>query len=45
MLGLEQKLGSGRVIYADDLAILCKRGRAEEALARPWPICMRSWEN
>jgi RNA-directed DNA polymerase len=33
MLGLEQKLGSRLVIYADDLVILCKRGRAEEALA------------
>ena len=35
MLGLEQKLGSRLVIYADDLVILCKRGRAEEAL-RPF---------
>ena len=33
MLGLEQKLGSRLVIYADDLVILCKRGKAEEALA------------
>jgi len=33
MLGLEQKLGSRLVIYADDLVIMCKRGRAEEALA------------
>ena len=33
MLGLEQKLGSRLVIYADDLVILCRRGRAEEALA------------
>jgi RNA-directed DNA polymerase len=33
MLGLEQKLGSRLVIYADDLVILCKRGRAEAALA------------
>jgi RNA-directed DNA polymerase len=33
MLGLEQKLGSRLVIYADDLVILCKRGMAEEALA------------
>ena len=32
MLGLEQKLGSRLVIYADDLVILCRRGRAEEAL-------------
>ena len=42
MLGLEQKLGSRLVIYADDLVILCKRGKAEEALR---PTCMRSWEN
>ena len=33
MLGLEQKLGFRLVIYADDLVILCKRGKAEEALA------------
>ena len=33
MLGLEQKLGSRLVIYADDLVILCRRGKAEEALA------------
>jgi len=32
-LGLEQKLGSRLVIYADDLVILCKRGWAEQALA------------
>ena len=32
MLGLEQKLGSRLVIYADDLVILCRRGKAEEAL-------------
>jgi RNA-directed DNA polymerase len=33
-LGLERSLGSRIVTYADDLLILCKRGKAEEALQR-----------
>jgi RNA-directed DNA polymerase len=33
-LGLEQSLGTRIVTYADDLVILCRRGRAEEALQR-----------
>ena len=32
-LGLERRLGSRIVTYADDLVILCKHGKAEEALA------------
>ena len=31
-LGLEQRLGSRIVTYADDLVILCRHGKAEEAL-------------
>jgi RNA-directed DNA polymerase len=31
-LGLEQRLGSRLVTYADDLVILCRKGRADEAL-------------
>jgi group II intron reverse transcriptase/maturase len=33
-LGLEQSLGTRIVTYADDLVILCRKGRAEEALVR-----------
>jgi RNA-directed DNA polymerase len=33
-LGLERSLGTRLVIYADDLVILCKKGKAAEALQR-----------
>jgi RNA-directed DNA polymerase len=33
-LGLEQSLGTRIVTYADDLVILCRKGKAEEALIR-----------
>ena len=33
-LGLERSLGTRIVTYADDLVILCRKGKAEEALAR-----------
>jgi RNA-directed DNA polymerase len=34
LLGLEQSLGSRIVARADDLVILCRKGKAEEALQR-----------
>jgi RNA-directed DNA polymerase len=33
-LGLENSLGTRIVTYADDLVILCRKGKAEEALSR-----------
>ena len=33
-LGLQESLGARIVTYADDLVILCRRGKAEEALTR-----------
>ena len=33
-LGLERSLGARLVTYADDLVILCRKGKAEEALQR-----------
>jgi group II intron reverse transcriptase/maturase len=34
MLGLERSLGTRIVTYADDLVILCRKGKAEEAVQR-----------
>jgi RNA-directed DNA polymerase len=34
MLGLERNLGARILTYAGDLVILCRRGKAEEALSR-----------
>ena len=39
--GLEERLGSHIVTYADDSVILCRRGRAEEALQRLREIMTR----
>ena len=40
MLGLERSLGTRLVTYADDLVILCRRGKAENG---PASGCGRSW--
>ena len=40
-LRLEQRLGSRIVTYADDLVILCKKGKAEEALQQLREIMSR----
>src|SRR6202790_4924669 len=40
-LGLEDSLGSRIVTYADDLVILCRKGRAEQALQRMRAIMAR----
>jgi len=40
-LGLERSLGTRIVTYADDLVILCRRGKAEEALQRLREITVR----
>jgi len=39
--GLDERLGSHIVTYADDLVILCRRGRAEEALQQLRAIMAR----
>src|SRR6202042_1115604 len=41
MFGLERTLGTRLVTYADDLVILCRRGKAEEALQRMREIMAR----
>jgi retron-type reverse transcriptase len=39
--GLDERLGSHSVTFADDLVILCRRGRAEEALQQLRAIMAR----
>jgi hypothetical protein len=34
MFGLERSLGARLITFADDLVILCRRGKAEAALQR-----------